>query len=118
MTTDERIENLEKGLASARRFNRWLLAAVGVALGAWLLAGTLGPRTAGAQAAGAAAPEQPQGLPRYQIAICDNSPPYVLDTYTGDIYTAPSAADARRWKTGPDKLQQIVWCKRLDGPPR
>ena len=32
MTTDQRIENLEKGLASARRFNRWLLAAVGLAL--------------------------------------------------------------------------------------
>ena len=29
MTTDERIENLGKGLASARRLNRWLLAAVG-----------------------------------------------------------------------------------------
>jgi hypothetical protein len=28
MTTDERIEKLEKGLASARRLNRWLLAAV------------------------------------------------------------------------------------------
>jgi len=30
MTTDERLENLEKGLASARRLNRWLLAAVGL----------------------------------------------------------------------------------------
>ena len=49
MTTDERIENLEKGLASARRLNRWLLAAVGLALGVWILAGTFGPRTAGAE---------------------------------------------------------------------
>ena len=46
MTTDERIENLEKGLASARRLNRWLLAGVGLALGAWILAGTFGPTTA------------------------------------------------------------------------
>ena len=50
MTTDERIENLEKGLASARRFNRWLLAAVGLALGIWILAGTVGPRTVEGQA--------------------------------------------------------------------
>jgi hypothetical protein len=54
MTTDERIENLEKGLASARRFNRWLLAAVGLALGVWILAGTFGPATAAAPGAGAA----------------------------------------------------------------
>jgi hypothetical protein len=52
MTTDERIENLEKGLASARRLNRWLLAAVGLALGVWILAGTFGPTMAAAPAAG------------------------------------------------------------------
>jgi hypothetical protein len=48
MTTDQRIENLEKGLASARRFSRWLLAAVGLALGVWILAGTFGPTMAAA----------------------------------------------------------------------
>ena len=57
MTTDERIENLEKGLASARRFNRWLLAAVGLALGVWMLAGTFGPATAAAPVGGAAVNE-------------------------------------------------------------
>jgi len=57
MTTDERIENLEKGLASARRFNRWLLAAVGLALGVWILAGTLEPRMAGAEGGAAAVNE-------------------------------------------------------------
>jgi hypothetical protein len=57
MTTDERMENLEKGLASARRFNRWLLAAVGLALAVWILAGIFGPTTAGAQTAGAAVNE-------------------------------------------------------------
>ena len=46
MTTDQRIENLEKGLASARSLNRWLLAAVGLALGVWILAGTFGPTMA------------------------------------------------------------------------
>jgi hypothetical protein len=49
MTTDQRIENLEKGLASARRFNRWLpTCAVGLALGVWFLAGTFGPTMAAA----------------------------------------------------------------------
>jgi hypothetical protein len=57
MTTEERIENLEKGLASARRLNRWLLAAVGLALGVWILAGTFGPATAAAPAGGAAVRE-------------------------------------------------------------
>ena len=57
MTTDERIENLEKGLASARRFNRWLLAAVGLALGVCILAGTFGPTMAAAPGGGAAVKE-------------------------------------------------------------
>ena len=57
MTTDERIENLEKGLASARRLNRWLLAAVGLALGVWILAGTFGPTMAAAPGAAAAVKE-------------------------------------------------------------
>jgi hypothetical protein len=57
MTTEERLENLERELARAKRRNRWLLAAGGLAFGAWLLAGTLEPRTAGAQAAGAAVNE-------------------------------------------------------------
>jgi len=118
MTTDERIENLEKGLASARRFNRWLLAAVGLALGVWILAGTFGPTTAAAPA-GAAAASEPQGLPRYQIAVADNQAgPFVLDTYTGDIFVAPSSTNAQEWKTGPRKLVQHAWYKFLDGPPR
>jgi hypothetical protein len=118
MTTDERLENLERELARAKRRNRWLLAAVGLALGVWMLAGTLGPRTAGAQAAGAAAPE-PHGLPRYQIAVADNQGgPFVLDTYTGDIYKAPSSADAQQWKKEPHKVVQHAWYKFLDGPPR
>ena len=119
MPTEERIENLEKGLASARRLNRWLLAAVGLSLGVWILAGTIAPTTAGAPVAGAAAPEQAQGQPRYQIAICDNlAGPYVLDTYTGDIFMAPSSTDAQRWKKEPSKVVHNAWYKVLDGPPR
>jgi hypothetical protein len=57
MTTDQRIENLEKGLASARRLNCWLLAAVGLALGVWILAGTFGPTMAAAPGGRGAAKE-------------------------------------------------------------
>jgi len=110
MSTDERIENLEKGLATARRLNRWLLAAVGLALGVWILAGTLGLATAGAPAG---------DLPRYQIAVGGNwAGPFVLDTYTGDIFLVPSSTDAQQWKKGPIKLEQHAWYKFLDGPPR
>ena len=117
MTTDERIENLEKGLASARRFNRWLLAAVGLALGVWILAGTFGPTMAAAPT-GAAAYE-PHGFPRYQISVADNQGgPFVLDTYTGDIFMAPSSTNAQKWKQEPNKVVQHAWYKVLDGPPR
>jgi hypothetical protein len=37
MTTDERLENLERELARAKRRSRWLLAAVGLALVSWRL---------------------------------------------------------------------------------
>ena len=118
MTTDQRIENLEKGLASARRLNRWLLAAVGLALGVSILAGSIRPTTAGAPG-GTAAASEPQGLPRYQIAVNDDLVgPLVIDTHTGDIYLVPSAADAQAWKQGTSKLQQKAWYKWLDGPPR
>lgn len=49
MTTDERLDKVERELARAKRRNRWLLVALGLAVGAWILAGTLTPRTAGAQ---------------------------------------------------------------------
>jgi len=49
MTTEERLARLEKDLARGRRLNRWLLAALGVSLGAWVLAGALGQATIGAE---------------------------------------------------------------------
>jgi len=57
MTTEERLENLERELAGTKRINRWLLAAVGLALGVWTLAVALGPSPAGAQGGGAALKE-------------------------------------------------------------
>jgi len=87
MTTDERIENLEKGLASARRFNRWLLAAVGLALGVWILAGTFGPTMAAAPAGGAAVKEvranrfvveDTNGKTRASLDVFNDNPRLVL----------------------------------------
>ncbi|MCX5684922.1 MAG: hypothetical protein NT049_14745, partial [Planctomycetota bacterium] len=85
MTTDQRIENLEKGLASARRLNCWLLAAVGLALGVWILAGTIGPSMAAAPAGDVRAKcfiadrfivEDPSGIPR-AILSADTTGPYL-----------------------------------------
>ena len=49
MTTDERLERLERALGRSRRFNLWLLAAMGLAAGAWLLAGAFHGEQAWAQ---------------------------------------------------------------------
>jgi len=54
MTTDERLENLEKELARAKRRNRWLLAIVALAVVGLGLAWILPKTTATAQAQGAA----------------------------------------------------------------
>jgi len=117
MTTEERFENLERELARAKRRNRWLLAAVALAIGVWILAGTLGPTTAAAPA-GAAAASEPQGLPRYQIAVGGNwAGPFVLDTYTGDIFLATDPAEAQQRKKEPSKVVN-AWYKVMDGPPR
>jgi hypothetical protein len=56
MTTDESIEKLERQLGRAKRRNRWLLAGLGLALGASVLVGPLGPTMAGSPAGGVAAP--------------------------------------------------------------
>ncbi|MBE3068833.1 MAG: hypothetical protein IMZ66_01215 [Planctomycetes bacterium] len=117
MTTEERLAKVERELGRAKRRNRWLIAVVALAIGVWILAGTLGPTTAAAPA-GAAASE-PQRLPRYQIAVCENAVgPYVMDTYTGDIFMAPDSKDARQRKEDPSKFVQHAWYKFLDGPPR
>ena len=57
MTTEERLAKVERELAEtkaqatrAKRRTRWLLAVVGLALVAWVMAGTVGPRTAEGQA--------------------------------------------------------------------
>ena len=57
MTTEERLEKLEKELMRGRRFNRWLLAGLGLVIGVWIVGWGFRPRTAGAQPAGAAVRE-------------------------------------------------------------
>ena len=64
MTTEERLERVERELVEAKaqatrakRRTQWLLVALGLALGAWAFAGTFGPNTAGAQGGAAAVNE-------------------------------------------------------------
>ena len=54
MTTEKRLEKLERELSRANRLNRWLLAGVGLCLGIGLVAWAFGPTVATAQPAGAA----------------------------------------------------------------
>ena len=56
MTTEERLAKVERELECVKRRSRWLLAALGLGLGAWVLAGTLEPKTAGAQGGTAQVP--------------------------------------------------------------
>ena len=46
MTTEERLEKLERELARGRRVNQWFLAAIGVIVIAWVLSGVLRSRAA------------------------------------------------------------------------
>jgi len=111
MTTGERLENLERELACVKRRNRWLLTVLGLGLGVLALvwaSAAIAPR---AEAQGAAG-RDPQGSPRYQIAVASNwEAPFVIDTYTGDIYIAHFSKEA-------PKPFNRVWGKFLNGPPR
>ena len=57
MTTEERLEKLEKELMRGRRFNCWLLAGLGLVIVVWVVGWAFRPGTATAQPAGAAARE-------------------------------------------------------------
>lgn len=49
MTTEQRLEKLERELSRATRCNSWLLAALAVFLGVWVIGESFGPETARAQ---------------------------------------------------------------------
>ena len=74
MTTEERLENLERELARAKRRNRWLLAGLGLCLGALVVVWALGWNTPG----------------RYVLSGAGGGA-YVLDTKT-----------SRLWVRGPE----------------
>ena len=65
MTTEERLENLERELARAKRRNRWLLAGLGLCLGILVVVWGM------------------QG--RYAVAATQGGA-YVLDTRTGHLW--------------------------------
>jgi hypothetical protein len=70
MTTEERLENLERELARAKRRNRWLLTGLGLCLGASVFVWALGRDTPG----------------RYAVATIGTEGAFVLDTRTGQLW--------------------------------
>jgi hypothetical protein len=92
MTTDERIENLEKGLASARRLNRGLLVAVGLALGVGVLAaGNFWPKIAAALAGGGAVKEVRAN--RFVVEDENGKTRVVLSMIAAGMAVAPASGD-------------------------
>jgi hypothetical protein len=69
MTTEERLEKLERELARAKRRNRWLLAGLSLCLGALVVVWALGSNTPG----------------RYALSGAGGVA-YVLDTKTSRLW--------------------------------
>jgi len=118
MSTEERLENLERELARARRRNRWLMGglAVGLYLGLLVLAGTTGIRTAGAQGGGAVA----SSPCHYQLAVAPGyycgqntwveADLYLLDQTTGRLFKLDRSKDPRTGKT-----REAFWLMQCNG---
>jgi len=73
MTTEERLENLERELARAKRCNRWLIAGLVLCLGASVVVWALGGDKQG----------------RYAVAGTESAA-YVLDTRTSQLWVRSS----------------------------
>jgi hypothetical protein len=100
MTTEERLAKVERELGRVKRGNRWLLAALGLALGAWIMAGTLALRTVGAEGGGAAVNEvrarrivlaDDQGRERGVLQMAADGPTLVLCDAMGKVRATLSA---------------------------
>ena len=77
MTTEERLEKLERELARGQRFNRWLLAGLVLWIGAWFVVWALS--------------REQQG--RYALSA-GRTKAYVLDTRTGQLWQRGSGTYA------------------------
>ena len=71
MTTEERLETLERELARGRWVNRGLVGALGLVVGVWVLAWAFAPGTARAQGANAA----PKVIRAYAFVVEDEDGP-------------------------------------------
>jgi len=84
MTTDERIEKMERQLARMRWFNRCLIACIVLSLGAWFILKTFTTETAWAQSmakvirANAFILEDKQGKIRARLHVPEDGPELVL----------------------------------------
>ena len=104
MTTEERLAKVERELAEAKaqatrakRRTRWLLAVVVLALGAWVMAGAVGPRTAEGQAEPKAVAETRQRLKGltdldFEKTSLDNALKYIAEVMRLNIVIDPDLA--------------------------
>ena len=92
MSTEERLEMLERQMSAAKRRNRWMLAGLGLCLGIALVAWALGPTVATAQPAGAAPKvvranqfilEDERGRIRAMLAVTKDGPVLTLSDEKG-----------------------------------
>ena len=93
MTTEQRREKLERELSRATRCNSWLLAALAVFLGVWVIGESFGPETARAQPAAAAfkeiranriVVEDKKGKVRVDLSVDKDGPALTLSDDKGN----------------------------------
>ena len=93
MTTEQRLEKLERELSRATRCNSWLLAALAVFLGVWVIGESFGPETARAQPAAAAfkeiranriVVEDKKGKVRVDLSVDKDGPALTLSDDKGN----------------------------------
>ena len=127
MTTEQRLEKLERELSRATRCNSWLLAALAVFLGVWVIGESFGPETARAQPAAAAfkeiranriVVEDKKGKVRVDLSVDKDGPALTLSDDKGN-----TGVWLNLGKNGPalrlndDKVNTGVWLNLdKDGP--
>jgi len=90
MTTDKRLEKVERQLARVRWFNRCLMACIVFCLGAWFIRQSFGPETAWAQSvakvirAGSFIIEDENGTTRASLALDKDGPGLKLHDENGE----------------------------------
>ena len=87
MTSEERIEKIERQLAHMRWFNRALIACIVLSLGLWFIPKTFGPATAWARTLQASSfvLVDENGKPRASLSVLEGGPALVLNDENGKL---------------------------------